>query len=143
MGYAAPIFQAYPLFESFSLDTPRERFEYDVRGDGIFVTRNPGPTKTLDPMPRRLGDLRHLIAASNDWSSPQCFLRRLAYAGYVDGVYTSFNNGTLRRYRPAGLETTEIAGDDASKMMADVFRADPALYLEAADIQRRLASEEG
>src|SRR5690349_23335238 len=44
VGYAAPIFQAYPLFESFSLDTHRERFEYSVREDGIFVARNPGPS---------------------------------------------------------------------------------------------------
>ena len=45
VGYAAPIFQAYPLFQSFSLVTPRETFEYAVREDGIFVTRQPGPAK--------------------------------------------------------------------------------------------------
>jgi arylamine N-acetyltransferase len=52
VGYAAPIFHAYPLFESFSLDTHRETFDYRVREDGIFVTRNPGPSKKLDPTPR-------------------------------------------------------------------------------------------
>src|SRR5262245_37350847 len=39
VGYSAPIFQAYPLFESFTLDTPRETFEYIVRNGTIDVLR--------------------------------------------------------------------------------------------------------
>ena len=137
VGYAAPIFRAYPLFESFSLETHRESFEYDVRADGIFVARNPGPSKRLDPAPRRLEDLHGLITAANDWSAPQSFLRRLAYAGYVDGVYTSLNNGTLRRHLPSGLETTDLAAKDTPAFLSDVFGADPALYREAAEVHRR------
>src|SRR5262245_22910092 len=56
VGYAAPLFQAYPLFQSFTLVTQRETFEYAVREEGIFVTRQPGPAKRLDPTPRRLED---------------------------------------------------------------------------------------
>ena len=52
VGYAAPLFRAYPLFESFSLETHREAFEYRVRSEGIFVSRKPGPSKQLDPTPR-------------------------------------------------------------------------------------------
>lgn len=137
VGYAAPILQAYPLFQSFSLDTPREKFDYCVRDDGIFVTRNPGPTKTLDPTPRRLEDFRDLITAANDWAAPQSFLHRLAYAGYVDGVYTSLTNGTLRRYLPGGLETTDLAAEEVPAIFAATFGADPALYVEAAEIHRR------
>ena len=140
VGYAAPIFRAYPLFESFSLDTPREKFDYSVREEGIFVTRNPGPTKRLDPTPRRLADLHPLITAANDWSAPQSFLRRLAYAGYVDGVYTSLNDGTLRRYRPEGLETSQLAASAIPAALADWFGADPGLYLEAAKVHRRLSA---
>jgi len=137
VGYAAPIFQAYPLFESFSLDTHREKFDYSVREDGIFVTRNPGPSKQLDPTPRRLEDLRDRIAAANDWSASMSFLHRLAYATYVDGVYTSLRDGLLTRYAPEGVEKRDIVPEEAPALLAEVFGADPALYVEAAQILRR------
>lgn len=137
VGYAAPLFRAYPLFESFSLDTPREKFEYVVRDDGIFVTRNPGPTKKLDPTPRALEGVRDLVTAANDWSAPRSFLRRLAYAGYVEGVYTSLEGGTLRRWHPTGLETTAIAPAEVPDAIADLFHADPSLYHQAVAIHRR------
>jgi arylamine N-acetyltransferase len=137
VGYAAPIFQAYPLFRSFSLDTHRETFDYSVRQDGIFVTRNPGPSKKLDPTPRRLEDLRRHIERANDWGDPESFLHRLAYAGHVDGVYASLRDGTLTRYLPAGPKKSEIAPEDAPAVLADVFGADPSLYIEAAEVRRR------
>lgn len=137
VGFAAAIFQAYPLFESFVLDTDREKFDYSVREDGIFVTRTPGLSKKLDPTPRRLEDLQDFIAAANDWGAPQSFLHRLAYAGYVGGTYTSLHNGTLSRHLPGGLEKTEIAIEDVPAVLADVFGADPALYVEAAEVYRR------
>lgn len=140
VGYAAPIFQAYPLFESFSLDTHRERFDYSVREEGIFVTREPGPSKTLDPTPRRLEELRGHITAANDWHAPQSFLHRLAYAGFVGGVYTSLRDGILTRYLPEGPEKTELASSDVSFALEDVFGADPALYVEAAEVRRRYGS---
>ena len=139
VGYAAPIFQAYPVFESFSLDTHREKFEYSVRADGIFVTRNPGPAKKLDPTPRRLEDLRPLVTAANDWSAPRSFLHRLNYAAYPGGVYTSLRNGALTRYLPVGAEQSEIAPGDVPAALADIFGADPALYEEAAEAHRRFS----
>lgn len=139
VGYAAPIDRAYPLFESFSLDTHREKFEYDVRADGIFVTRNPGPSKKLDPRPRALEELRGFIDAANDWAAPQSFLRRLAYARDVDGVYTSLRDGLLTRYVPGRVEKVEIAPEEVPAALASVFGADPALYLEAAAVYRRYA----
>ena len=137
VGYAAPIYQAYPLFESFSFDTHREKFEYSVREEGILVSRNPGPAKKLDPTPRRLEELRENITAANDWTSSESFLHRLAYARDVDGVYTSLRDGTLSRYLPGGLEKVELAVDDATAVLADIFGADPTLYIEAAEIHRR------
>lgn len=142
VGYAAPLFRAYPLFESFSLETHRETFDYSVREDGIFVARNPGPSKKLDPEPRRLQDLRGFIAAANDWSAPQSFLHRLAYAREVGGVYTSLRSGTLTRYRPEGVEKAELAPDEVPAVLADVFGADPTLYIEAVEIQRNHAAGE-
>ncbi len=137
VGYAAPIFQAYPLFESFTLTSHRETFQYDVGEEGIVVTREPGPAKTLDPTPRRIEDLREHIAAANDWSAATSFLHRLTYAAYPGGVYTSLRSGTLTRYLPGGPEKRELAPDEAPDAIADIFGADPALYLEAADVLRR------
>jgi arylamine N-acetyltransferase len=140
VGYAAPIYRAYPLFESFSLDTHREKFVYDVREDGIFVTRNPGPSKRLDPRPRTLEGLRDFITAANDWTAPQSFLHRLAYARDVGGVYTSLRDGTLSRYLPGGPEKSDLATDDVPAALADIFGVDPALYLEAAEVHRRYSA---
>jgi arylamine N-acetyltransferase len=137
VGYAAPLFQAYPLFESFSLATHRERFEYSVREEGILVTRRPGPSKRLNPTPRRIEDLRDYIAAANDWNDPQSFLHRLAYAGFVGEVYTSLRDGTLTLYLPAGSESRKLEPREVPSALADIFGADPALYVEAAYVQRR------
>jgi arylamine N-acetyltransferase len=141
VGYAAPLFRAYPLHESFRLDTPRETFAYTVGDQGVVVTRHPGPTKILDPTARRLEDLRDLITAANDWAAPESFLHRLMYDSYVDGVYTSLRDSTLRRYPPGGAETTRLDPAGVQAAMAGVFRADPALYLEADTIHRRYCSQ--
>jgi arylamine N-acetyltransferase len=141
VGYAAPIFQAYPLFSSFSLDTHREQFEYRVSGDGIHVTRRPGPTKVLDPTPRRLEDLQPLIAAANDWSAPQSFLHRLTYARYVGDAYVSLRDGVLTRYLPGGAVQTTVSAADAPSVLREVFGADPSLYVEAAQVLRRYRPE--
>jgi len=143
VGYAAPIFQAYPLFESFSINSLRETFEYCVGERSIVVTRTPGPTKTLDPAPRMLAELSGLITAANDWTSPQSFLRRLSYASYVEGVYTSLRDGTLRRSLETGIEETAIAAADIPGILTDIFNADPALYEEAADVHRRFVGGAG
>lgn len=137
VGYAAPLMRAYPLFESFSVQTHREAFEYAVGPAGIFVTRKPGPTKQLDPAARRLDTLGPLIAAANDWKAPESFLHRLSYARYVDDVFTSFRDGKLTRYRPDGPQVQEVAAADAGRLLAEVYGLDPTLYDEAAAVHRR------
>jgi hypothetical protein len=104
------------------------------------VTRKPGPSKTLDPTPRRLEELSGHITAANDWRAPQSFLHRLAYAGFVDGVYTSLREGTLTRYLPEGQEKTELAPGDVPSALEKIFGADPALYVEASEVRRRYGS---
>jgi len=138
VGYAAPLFRAYPLFGSFRVDSEREAFTYEVRDEGVLVTRQPGPTKTLDPTPRTLAELHGPITAANDWSDPQSFLRRLAYAAYVEGEYASLNGLTLRRHRRGGLETTTIEPEERPEVLRRLFGADPGLYHEALEAQRRL-----
>ncbi|MCC7142499.1 MAG: hypothetical protein IT349_10400 [Candidatus Eisenbacteria bacterium] len=103
----------------------------------IQVTRNPGPTKLLDPTPRRLAELQPLITAANDWTVPSSFLRRLVYARYLDGVYTTLRDGVLTRYAGASPETVELSADQIPAALADVFHADPDLYREAAAVKRR------
>jgi len=137
VGYSAPIFRAYPLFESFSLDTPREKFEYDVRADGIFVTRHPGPSKQLDPEPRTIESLKPQIESANQWDAERSFLHILAFSGYADGVYTSLRDGVLRRYLPGGPVVSEVEHDQAPAILRDLFGAEPDLYLEAAEVHRR------
>ena len=137
VGYAAPIFRAYPLFESFTLETHRETFTYEVREDGIFVARKPGPTKRLDPSPRSLDELRPLIERANDWAAPESFLHRLSYAVYLDGVYTSLRDGVLTRWLPEGPRKTPVPPAEAPGVLETVFGADPSLHLEAMEVQRR------
>lgn len=143
VGYAAPLYQAYPLFASFSVESHREAFEYRVGPEGIFVTRNPGPAKTLDPTPRRLDELRGHIMAANDWTSPQSFLHRLIFARDVDGVYTTLRDLTLTRYLPGGIEKTVVSAQEAPSILRNVFGADPTLYVEAAAVHARYSSSAG
>lgn len=143
VGYSAPIFRAYPLFQPFTLETPSERFEYDVREDGIFVTRNPGPTKRLDPSPRPAESLKPLIDAANDWSAERSFLKILAISKHVDGVYTSLRDGELRRYLASGAEAMTLGPEQIPAVVRDVFAMDPALYAEAAAIRARYLAPAG
>jgi len=137
VGYAAPLFRAYPLFESFALETHSEAFDYRVRPAGIVVARRPGPTKQLDPTPRRLDELVRPIAAANDWSVPHSFLHRLIYARTVGGVFTSFRDGTLTRYLPGGPEVTAVAPEAAPRVLAQVFGVDPDLVRAADAVRNR------
>lgn len=138
VGYAAPIFQAYPLFESFTLVTPRETFQYRVGDAGIVVTRGDPPfTKQLDPTPRRIEDVKDLIRGANDWNVPESFLHRLTYSGYVDGEWTTIRNGMVRRFLPSGLQETPVSPAEIPTAFAKIFHADPALYTEAVAIQQR------
>jgi arylamine N-acetyltransferase len=131
VGYAAPILQAYPLFESFTVASHREQFTYEVGAQGILVTRNPGPTKTLDPTPRKLEEFADRIRRANDPDVPTSFLRRLTYSRFVDSVWTSLRDGALHRFRPEGLEKTEVAPAEAPSVLAAVFGADPELWAGA------------
>jgi len=54
-------------------------------------------------------------------------------------VWTSLNNGTLKRYVEGGPEVTELTEEQAIATIADVFGADPALYRAALEVQRRYA----
>lgn len=137
VGYAAPLFRAFPLFQSFELPTHRESFRYQVDSGRIEVTRNPGPTKILDPTPRRLDELKPMIDAANAWSAPQSFLRRIAYAGYLGDDYVSLNNRIWTVYHADGVERTELSEDEVGPRLEASFGVDRELYSAAVEIQRR------
>lgn len=137
VGYSAPIFQAYPLFTSFKIETAVERFEYDVREDGILVTRYPGPTKTLDPAPRSLESLQPMIVRANDWTAERSFLRIIAVSTYVDGVYTSFRDGLYRRFAPSGIEERQVEPGEVRPLIEKVFGIDPELYDAALEVRAK------
>ena len=139
VGYSAPLFRAYPLFTSFTLETAAERFEYEVGEEGIQVTRHPGPAKRLDPTPRSLESLQPNIARANDWGVERSFLRILAVSRYVDGVYTSLRDGLYRRFTSSGIEERQVGGDEVRSLVENVFGIDPALFDAALAVRARYA----
>ena len=102
-------------------------------------------TKLIDYEPglRRLDQLQSDIAAANDWGASQSFLHRLVFARPVDGVFTSYRDGTLTRYLASGPERVDVDPREAAEMLAQVFGADPDLCREAAAVQRRFARGAG
>lgn len=141
VGYSAPLFRAYPLFTSFTLDTAAERFEYAVGEEAIQVTRHPGPAKRLDPTPRTLESLQPMIARANDWSVERSFLRIIAVSTYVDGAYTSLRDGLYRRFTPSGVEERQVGDDEVRSLVESIFGIDPAIFDAAMAVRARYLPE--
>jgi hypothetical protein len=136
VGYAAPLFQAYPLHRSFTAQSPREVFTYNVKGPTIRVTREPGPDKVLKVTPRALQEFKADIVASNQWT-PHSFLTRLSVFSYVDGVPTSLSNGTLKQYYQDRAEERSLADDEVMDWIEYKFEIDPQIYREAQRLHRK------
>jgi hypothetical protein len=142
VGYAAPLFRAYPLNESFVLDTPQERFEYAVGEGCVAVARQPGPTKTLDPTPRSFGEFADRVATANRWT-PQSFLTRLQVHGCVGGVPTRLLGGVLQRFARGGVEERSLTDRETIHWISEGFGIDPELYHAAREIRARRMREHG
>jgi arylamine N-acetyltransferase len=135
VGYAAPLFQAYPLYQSFTTHSPREVFTYAVKGRTIRVTREPGPDKVLRVAPRALQEFKAQIVASNQWT-PHSFLTRLSIFSYVDGVPSSLSNGTLKQFFEDRQEERTLTDDEVVYWIERKFGMDPRIYLEAKELHR-------
>jgi arylamine N-acetyltransferase len=135
VGYAAPLFQAYPLRQSFTAHSPREVFTYNVEGRTIRVAREPGPEKILKVTPRALRELKAELVASNQWT-PDSFLTRLSIFSYVDGLPTSLSNGTLKQYYQDRKEERSLTEDEVLYWVEHKFGADPQIYREAKRLHR-------
>lgn len=136
VGYAAPLFQAYPLRQSFTAQSPREVFTYNVEGRNIRVTREPGPEKVLKATPRALREFKADIVASNQWT-PDSFLTRLSIFSYVDGVPTSLSNRTLKQHYQDRKEERILTDDEVLYWVEHKFGTDPQIYREAQRLHRK------
>jgi arylamine N-acetyltransferase len=136
VGYAAPLFQAYPLNQSFTAQNPREVFVYHVNGKGIRVNREPGPKKVLKVTPRKLTEFKAEIIASNQWT-PHSFLNRLSIFSYVDGVPTSLSNGILKQSYQDRQEERGLSPSEVLDWVEFKLRIDPQVYEEAEVLHRK------
>jgi len=136
VGYAAPLFRAHPLYQSFTAQSPREVFTYCVNGQSIRVTREPGPDKVLRVAPKALQEFEAEIIASNQWT-PHSFLTRLSVFSYVEGVPTSLSNRTLKRNFYDRREERSLADDEIMCWVEHQFGIDPQVYQEAEEIHRK------
>lgn len=135
LGYGAPLFQAYPLHQSFVAADDRETFTYTAAADGITIVRQPGPTKTLNPEPVELEELLPIINRSNDWNTSFA-LQELLIFGHVEDIPTSLTNGTLKQYFPDRKIERELEPDELRHWITDKFGMDFALYEQARGIFR-------
>lgn len=136
LGFCAPLFQAYPLHQSFVAADHRETYTYTAAAGGITIVRQPGPTKTLNPEPVGMEDIVPIINRSNDWNTSP-MLRDLLVFGYIGDIPTSLTNCTLKQYFPDRKIEQELGPDELKHWITDKFGMDFALYEQASEIFRR------
>ncbi|WP_216827599.1 arylamine N-acetyltransferase [Alkalihalobacterium elongatum] len=130
VGYCAPLFQAYPIYQSFQVKTEREVFVYKVEENEITITRTPGPTKILRTDVVRIDEMKAHINRSNDWKvSP--VLKEIQIFGYIDGVPTSIKNQTLKQHFKTGTSQKELNKKEMEYWLTERFGMDAELYKRA------------
>ncbi|MDX8365565.1 arylamine N-acetyltransferase [Cytobacillus sp. IB215665] len=137
VGYCAPLFQSYPMFESFQVLDGREQFNYVVSNEMIKVERKPGPTKTLNPEPVVLRDLQHIIKRSNDWQASPV-LREIQVYGYIDGVPTHLKNNIIKQYFKYGKIECELNEEEREEWIIGRFGIDKSIYLNALSVYKEM-----
>jgi arylamine N-acetyltransferase len=133
VGYCAPLFQAYPMFESFVTKNEREIFTYNVSDDGIKIIRNPGPTKTLNPNPVTLDEMKPYIDRSNNWEISPVFKDILIF-GYVDGRPTSITNHVLKQYSRDKKVEIQLSDEELEYWITEKFKIAAEIYKQAREI---------
>jgi arylamine N-acetyltransferase len=137
VGYCAPLFQAYPLFESFTAHNIRETFEYTVINEKeIHVVRTPGPTKTLNPEPCTLEEMVPLIQKSNIWETSPMF-KEIRIFGYINHMLTSITDRKLKQHRDNELYEKELTDDEMEYWIKEKFHMDYGVYEEAIRIHAK------
>ncbi|MCE5173381.1 arylamine N-acetyltransferase [Paenibacillus profundus] len=136
LGFGAPLFQAYPLHESFVANDNRETFEYTVSTDSIKIIRNPGPAKTLNTNPVTIEEMLPIIKSSNNWNSSFA-LKDIMIFGYVENIPTSLTNHTLKQYFPTHKSEQELSGEELEYWITNRFHMNYELYKAAVEIFNR------
>lgn len=136
VGYCAPLFQTYPMFQSFTVVNEVETFDYRVTNESIEIVRNPGPKKTLDPNPVSIKDMEPFIQKSNKWNASS-FLNDIQIFGYVYGVPTSIKNNVLKQYYPEGKQVQHLDDGEIENWAVEKFGMDRNLYTKALNIYNR------
>lgn len=139
VGYCAPLFQVYPLYESFQVSNVRETFTYQVSNKEIHITRDPGPTKTLITEPIQLTSMKKQIIKSNDWrTSP--VLKKIQIFGYVDSVPTSINGNVLKQYFADEKMEHILSTSELTYWITKKFCIDKEIYERAIEIFTKKSS---
>lgn len=136
VGFCAPLFKAYPIYESFVTSDNRETFDYIVSKDNIQIIRNPGPTKTLNVNPVLIEDMLPKIKNSNNWSTSPV-LKDLMIYGYVDGIPTSITNSTLKQHFSDKKFEQNLSAEELEFWIRDRFNMNYELYKKAVEIFHR------
>lgn len=142
LGYCAPLFQAYPLMESFRVKNERETFDYQVCENVINVVRTPGPTKTLSPVPVTLEQMQPFILKSNQWETSPV-LKDIMLFGYIDQVPTSITNNQLKQYLQEEKQEKVLSETELEYWIREKFKLDWSLYQQGMAIyhQRKVNDE--
>lgn len=135
VGYSAPLFKAYPMFESFVVQNERETFNYIVTDEKIEVIRQPGPTKTLNPNPVTFDELMPKFVASNNWEAR--FLQDISISGYIDHVPTYIKNNVLKQHFADRKVELELNEAELKYWITQKFHIDLDLYQAAVEIYER------
>jgi arylamine N-acetyltransferase len=135
VGYCAPIYKAYPLFQNFSASNDKEMFTYSVAENkqSILVERNPGPTKTLYPTPVTLKEMYPHIQKAGDWDTAFT-LKEVKLFGYIDGNRTSITDYRLKQYVNGEKITKVLTEDERHFWVTEKFNMDAAMYDKAITI---------
>ena len=130
VAYAAPVFRAMPLRESFRVEAPSEVFSYTVVGETAKVVRTPGPEKVLGFAPWDFAALDARIAEANHWETGHMLkvlsVSRASPEGFLRLVW-----GTLKDYRSGALQETVLGDAAAARALETHFGFDPAHYFSA------------
>ncbi|WP_223701168.1 arylamine N-acetyltransferase [Sutcliffiella deserti] len=140
VGYCAPLYKAYPLHQSFTVENEAEVFSYEVRENDILVARDPGPTKVLGKKTVTWDEMIPHILQSHDWQDGFA-LRTLKVFGYIDGRPCQLKGNTLIRFEDKQRLEQELTEAEFRYWMEKKFGVDYSLYEKAKEIYRRRKGE--
>jgi arylamine N-acetyltransferase len=135
IGYCAPLYRAYPLRTSFTVNNEVETFCYQVRDHDVLVEREPGPTKILNLREVTLEEVKKTLLRSHDWHDGFAF-QSLRMFGYIDGVPYQLRGNVLRRFKNQSAVEEKLTDEQVRYWIEEKFGADYTVYERAKEIYR-------